>query len=179
MSDKHSLEFNKLAAGFLVAGLIAMVASFGASILYTPKEAEKRGFAVEVPEAPVAGAAAVEVVEVPIAELLLTASAENGAKEAKKRCAACHTFDAGGANKTGPNLYGILNSKIAGKEDYPYSSALQEVGNDWNYESIWNYESMNQWLKNPSKFAKGTKMILKLKKDSQRADVIKYLDTLK
>lgn len=174
MSDKHSLEFNKIAAGFLVAGLIAMIASFGADIFYTPKDAEKRGFAVEVPEAPVAGAPVVEVVEVPIAELLETASAENGAKEAKKRCAACHTFDAGGANKTGPNLHGIVGSKVGGHAaGYPYSSALSSV------EGNWDYEKLNKWLKNPSKFAKGTKMILKLKKDNQRADVIKYLGTLK
>ena len=173
MSGNHSLEFNKLAAGILLAGVIAMVASFAADGLYTPKEAEKRGFAVEVPEEGTAGAAAVEVVETPIAELLVTADAANGAKEAKKRCAACHTFEAGGANKTGPNLHGVMGGKIAGKGGYPYSSALQGVGGNWDYEK------MNQWLKNPGKFAKGSKMILKLKKDQQRADIIKYLDTLK
>lgn len=176
MSDNHSLEFNKLAAGFLLAGLIAMTSAFIADGLYGAddhSEEAKRGFSVEVPEEGVAGAVAVVVEEVDIAELMAVADAVNGAKEAKKRCASCHTFDAGGVHKTGPNLHGIFGKKHAAKAGYKYSKAIQAV------PGVYDYEAMNKWLKNPQKVAKGTKMALKVKKDATRADIIKYLETLK
>ena len=46
----------------------------------------------------------------PIEKLLQTASVEKGAAAAKK-CAACHTFDKGGPNRVGPNLFGIVGEK--------------------------------------------------------------------
>ncbi len=44
----------------------------------------------------------------PIEKLLQTASVEKGAAAAKK-CAACHTFDKGGPNRVGPNLWGVVD----------------------------------------------------------------------
>lgn len=172
MSNSHDLEFNKLAAGILFAGVLAMVAGFIADGLYTPSTPEKTAFAIEVPEEGAAGAK-VEVVEVDINELMATADAANGAVIAGKKCAACHTFDAGGAHKTGPNLAGTFAHGVASHAGYPYSSALKDAG------GTWDYEKMNEWLKNPQNFAKGAKMVLKTKKDSERADIIKYLESIK
>lgn len=171
---KHDLEFNKLAAGILFAGVLAMTCTFIANALYKPKDAAKRGYEIEVPEGGVGGAGAAEVVEVNIAELLATADAAAGEASAKKKCASCHTFEKGGANKVGPYLWNTYGSAI-GKHasGYPYSKALAGHG------GVWDDETLNAWLKNPQKFAKGSKMVLRLKKDQERANIIKYLKTLK
>ena len=173
MSEKHSLEFNKLAAGVLLAGVLAMIAGFTADYLYHPKEPKERGFAVDVPEESATGAAVVEEVEVPIAELLATADVASGEKIFKRKCASCHTVDAGGGHKTGPNLHKIAGAKVAGKSGYPYSKSLKEVGGKWDDETL------NKWTKNPRKVASGSKMVLKVKKDAERADIVKYLKSLK
>ena len=57
--------------------------------------------------------------------LLAAANAENGETAAKK-CAACHSFDKGGANKVGPGLWGVVNRPIAAHEGFSYSEALAE-----------------------------------------------------
>lgn len=104
--------------------------------------------------------------------LLASASAESGAKQAKK-CAACHSFDAGGADKVGPNLYNVVGRDIAGKEGFAYSSALTEFGGQWDYERL------NCFLTNPKKCVPNTKMSFAgVKKDGARADLIAYLKSV-
>ena len=174
MSGHEESDFNKIAKGVLFAGVLAMVAGFIADGLYHPKTPEKTAFHIEVPEEGAAGEVAVAVVEVDINELMATADAARGADIAAKKCAACHTFDKGGANKTGPNLAGVFGHGVgAEKGGYPFSTVLKEHG------GTWDYETMNQWLKNPQAFAKGTKMVLKVAKDAERADIIKYLESIK
>ena len=91
-----------------------------------------------------------------------------------KKCKACHTVDAGGKNKVGPNLHGIYGAKAAMVEGFKYSKALQESG------IVWDDAALDQWLLKPKSLVKGTKMIFAgLKKDDQRADMIAYLKTLK
>ncbi|PIR31779.1 MAG: cytochrome c family protein [Alphaproteobacteria bacterium CG11_big_fil_rev_8_21_14_0_20_44_7] len=171
MSEKHDLTFNKLAASILMAGLLFMVIGYVADFLYTPENPEKRGFAIDVPEE--GTETATEVVEiVDVGTLLQTGDATRGESLVGRKCASCHSFDAGGANKVGPNLHGVLGSKIANHAGYSYSAALSEKGSNWDYEK------MNEWLADPQKFAKGTKMALKVKKDEERADIIMYLKSI-
>ena len=92
-----------------------------------------------------------------------------GQKVFKKKCKTCHTIDVGGKSKTGPNLAGFLTRSAASQEGYKYSKNLKAAN------ITWNEESLDQWLKNPKKMVKGTKMSMKVKKDKERVNVIAYL----
>jgi cytochrome c len=173
MSNKHGLEFNKIAASVLLAGVIAMICGFIADGLYTPKTPEKRGFEVEVAEVTSSGGTAA-VLEADIGTLLAAADAAKGDVTTHKKCASCHTFNSGEPNKVGPNLSGVVGSKIgAHAAGYAYSAALSGHGGNWDYDSL------NKWLKNPGAFVKGNKMAYAgIKNDAERADVILYLKSI-
>lgn len=101
--------------------------------------------------------------------LLASASVDEGAKQAKK-CAACHGFEAGGPNKIGPNLHGVVGRPVASHEGFAYSNALTEFGGSWDYERL------SCFLINPKDCVPGNKMgFAGISKDSARADLIAYL----
>jgi cytochrome c len=167
-----NLETNKIAAAILLAGLIALTSGKIADFLYHPQESETRGFKVEVAtEESATGDVEKEEEVVDIAALMANASSDNGAKLFKK-CAACHGTEKGGANKVGPNLYGVLGAAKAHHAGYAYSSALKEKGGNWGYNELFEF------LKKPKDFAPGTKMTFAgIKKPAQIADIVAYLRT--
>ncbi|QSB44381.1 c-type cytochrome [Tsuneonella flava] len=109
-----------------------------------------------------------------LAELLASGDVAKGEKAAKARCGTCHTFDQGGANGTGPNLYGTVGEDIGhGKRGFAFSSALADHGGKWSYENL------DAWLTSPKAFAAGTKMSFAgLSKGEDRANIILYLRSL-
>jgi cytochrome c len=102
--------------------------------------------------------------------MVAAASAEAGEKVSRK-CRSCHTFDEGGADRIGPNLYGVLGRPVAGKEGYSYSSALQAKSGE-----TWSYAALDAFLTNPKDWAPGTKMgFAGLKEAEDRAALLAYL----
>jgi cytochrome c2 len=89
-----------------------------------------------------------------------------------KKCTACHVATKGGANGTGPNLWGVVGSGIAKRPDgFAYSPALSGKGGNWDWNNLF------AWLKSPRDFAPGTKMTFAgLSKPEDRANVIAYLN---
>jgi cytochrome c len=113
--------------------------------------------------------------EAQLATLLASANPAHGA-DVSKKCAICHSFDKGGPNMIGPDLYGVLGRKVASREGYEYSEALKakagELGN-------WDYEKIDHMITNPGAFVPGTKMALfpGLPDAKDRADLLAFLRT--
>ena len=166
------LESNKIIAAVLLAGLIGMISGKLADIFYSPDLApKKRGYAIEVPDESTVSSTKKEEEVIDIASLMASADQLKGAKVAKK-CVSCHSFNEGGPNKVGPNLWNVINQPIAKKPDYPYSDALASIGKNWTYDEMFAF------LKGPKQYAPGTKMgFAGLRKPKDIANLIAYMET--
>lgn len=171
-----NLNGNKIAAAILVAGLIGMVTGKATEFLYFggpqhpgAHHEEKRGYSIEVVEAP-AGGEAVVAAAADISALYATADTKAGGDYFTKKCAVCHSIEKGGANKVGPHLWGVMNRPVGSIGDFNYSKAMKAYGGNWTFEE------MNKFQWSPQKTMPGTIMSYGgNKKDQERANLIAYL----
>lgn len=115
---------------------------------------------------------------------------DNGKKIFVRSCSQCHSVEAGGKHKTGPNLNGLFGRATGQAPGFSYTDANVKKG------IIWSEETLNVYLENPKKYIpgkifdgilkinlnsnlyriKGTKMVFAgLKKEKERTDLIAYL----
>lgn len=171
----NSTQLTKIAASVVMSLLALIMIGKFTGFLYAPHAPEKPGFEVAVEAEGHSTAVAEAEPVVNLASLMLTADVAKGEKVAKK-CASCHSFDKGGKNGAGPNLFDILNREIAITDGFKYSSAFA----DKKAEGMnWGYDELFEFIQKPKAFIKGTAMGFGgIKKDGQRADLIAYLRSL-
>lgn len=168
----NSFELNKVFGAILGTCLALLALNIAASAIFTPEKPAKPGYAIAVQEHGGDQKAAAKAPEQPIEVLMASASAEKGLAGVKP-CQACHTFEKGGPNRVGPNLWGVLNRPVASHAGFNYSAAMKAKGGNWTYAAL------NSYLTNPRGNIPGTNMSFAgITRDGLRADVIAYLRSL-
>ncbi|RAK59894.1 cytochrome c family protein [Phenylobacterium hankyongense] len=168
MSD---LTFNKVAGAVLATGLAIVGLRELSSGVFTQEPVAKPGYAVEVAADTGGGAAAPEVPP-DWGTVLPTADVKAG-EAVFQKCKSCHNADNGGANGTGPNLWGVVGRKPGSHPGFAYSPGMEAFGAK---QPIWDYEHIYEFVKSPQAYINGTKMtFVGLKKPEDRINVIAYL----
>jgi cytochrome c len=168
-----SFEFNKISGAVLGSILFIMAVSILASSFFHTEEANPLAYVVAEADSDAAGGETAVAEVKPLAVLLAEADIASGEKAARK-CAACHTFDEGGAARIGPNLYGIVGASHAHVAGFAYSSVMQEKSGQ-----PWTFEELDHFIANPRGYMPGTIMsFVGIKKPEERADLLVYLNSL-
>ncbi|MEZ5565305.1 MAG: cytochrome c family protein [Gammaproteobacteria bacterium] len=121
--------------------------------------------------APSPGAATTEATAAPadFNELLATADPAKG-KVQFLQCRACHSLEAAGPNKVGPNLHGLFGKKAGFAPGFNYSDALKNSG------VVWSAETLDHWFERPSELIPGNHMVfVGIRNPGDRANLIAYL----
>jgi cytochrome c len=167
-----SFEVNKILGAILGTCLGVLSINIAAGAIFTPVKPAKPGYEIVGPEQTPSGKPAEQQKQEPIEQLLAKADLGRGENAAKK-CQACHTFNKGGRNLVGPNLWGVVGRPKASEAGFNYSAALKAKGGTWTIDDL------NQFINNPRGYLPGTNMTFAgIQRGSERADVLAYLNSL-
>lgn len=113
------------------------------------------------------------VAPVDLGTLLAAADPKAGERRAGI-CKSCHTFEKGGADSTGPNLWDVVGRPVASHASFAakYSAALKAAGGEWTYDRL------DPFIANSQAYIPGTAMVQRFPKAEQRAEILAYLHTL-
>jgi cytochrome c len=154
MSD---LRGNMIIGATLAAFLGVLGLRTGADAVYETHYPEKSAFAIDLPDAPAAGEAA-DAAPKPIDWGTVLADPANLAalvtkgEQLHKACVTCHTFEPGGANGTGPNLYGVVGRVSGTHPGFAYSDPMKA------HAKPWTYDELAAFIAAPASYIRGTKM---------------------
>ena len=166
----NSFEINKIIASILLVVLLVFSVNKLGDIVFKVEKPKVAAYKVEGVAATTATTSSNTAEAVDISVLLALGSVEKG-KKVFKKCAACHSINAGGGNKIGPKLWNVMFRPVGAITDYKYSKALSSYGKEWSWEE------MNGFLIKPAKWIKGNKMgFAGLKNDEDRASILLYLN---
>ena len=184
-----SSVINKIAASLVLVTLALVLIGMLGNALVEPGDGRGAGVAqgpvkpaaetktetaatVAPPPAKTAAPAAPDASLQPVTALLASANEANGRKLFKK-CSVCHSAGEGQKNKIGPNLWNIINARVANRPGYRYSAAMKAMNENWTFETL------DAFLADPKGAVKGTKMGFSgIKRAGDRADLIAYLRSL-
>jgi cytochrome c len=167
----NSFELNKVLGAVLGTCLFLVAMHIASGAVFTSEPPAKPGYVIEVKQEEPAQGGAAAPAEVPIAQLLASASAQQGQNDAKV-CLTCHNFGKGQGNKVGPDLYGVVGRQVASEAGFNYSSALKAKGGTWTFDNL------NPWIQNPRGDVPGTLMTFGgISNEKQRANIIAFLNS--
>jgi cytochrome c len=166
-----NLSFNKIAGAGLATALAIVGLREVTTGLFSSEPPAKPGYLIEAATEGGEGAAAADVL--PDFGTVIPAADPKAGEAVFAKCQSCHNAANGGANGTGPNLWGIVGHKPGSHAGFAYSAGMTEFGGK---QGVWDDTHLYEFLKAPQKYISGTKMsFVGLKKSEDRINVIAYL----